>query len=92
MTHDGRSDSRAEPTAEPAPTAAPRRDRSRLLYAGTFAVALILFAGVAALLVNITTRKTEGETTAVRVVDIEDGETDAAIWGPTSRASTAASS
>ena len=70
-----------EPTAEPAPAAAKRRDRSRLLYAGTFVVALILFAGVAALLVNITTRKTEGETTAVRVVDIEDGETDAAIWG-----------
>ena len=36
-------------------------------------VGIVAFAGMAALLVNISTRQAEAETTYVQVADIEDG-------------------
>jgi nitrite reductase (cytochrome c-552) len=46
-----------------------------------FVVGVVLLAIVAALLVNIFTRKQEGQTTVIRVVDVQDGEVDASVWG-----------
>ncbi|HEX5827665.1 MAG TPA: ammonia-forming cytochrome c nitrite reductase subunit c552 [Candidatus Limnocylindrales bacterium] len=69
------------PATEPPAQAPRRRSRGRWLYGGAFVVGMIAFVGIAALLVNISTRKAEAETTYVQVVDIEDGETDASKWG-----------
>jgi nitrite reductase (cytochrome c-552) len=60
---------------------APRRGRSRILFAVAFAVGAVVLVVIAALLVNIFTRKAESQVTSVRVVDVADGETDAAKWG-----------
>jgi nitrite reductase (cytochrome c-552) len=59
----------------------PRPNRSRIIVAVAFVVGIVLLVVVAALLVNIFTRKQEGQTTVVRVVDVQDGEVDASLWG-----------
>jgi len=59
----------------------PRRSRSRILLVVAFVVGIVVLLGIAALLVNIFTHKQEAQTTVVQVVDIEDGETDASVWG-----------
>ncbi len=60
---------------------APRRSRSRVLLVVAFVVGVVALIGIAALLVNIFTRKAESQVTVVRVVDVADGETDASKWG-----------
>ena len=57
------------------------RSRSRIAVVAAFVVGLVLLFVVAGLLVNIFTRKQEGEATFVQVVDVQDGETDASVWG-----------
>ncbi len=59
----------------------PRRNRTAIVVVAAFAVGVVLLVAVAALLVNIFTRQQEGQTTVVRVVDVEDGEVDASLWG-----------
>ena len=59
----------------------PRRSRSRILLVVAFVVGIMVLIGLAALLVNIFTHKQEAQTTIVRIVDVEDGETDPAVWG-----------
>ncbi len=59
----------------------PRRSRSRILLILAFVVGVIALVVIAALLVNIFTHKQEAQTTVVQVVDVQDGETDAAVWG-----------
>lgn len=59
----------------------PRRSRTRMLFVAAFAAGLVALFAVTALLVNIATRKAEAQATVVRIVDIQDGETDAAKWG-----------
>ena len=61
--------------------AEPRRSRSRILLVVAFVVGVVALIGIAALLVNIFTHKQEAQTTVVKVVDVQDGETDAAVWG-----------
>jgi nitrite reductase (cytochrome c-552) len=46
-----------------------------------FIIGIVLLLAISALLVNIITRKAEGETPIIRVVDVQDGETDPAVWG-----------
>jgi nitrite reductase (cytochrome c-552) len=58
-----------------------RRSRSVLFVAGAFALGFALLIGLAALLMNINTRKQEAAAPIVRIVDIQDGETDPAVWG-----------
>jgi nitrite reductase (cytochrome c-552) len=57
------------------------RSRSRIAVVAAFVVGIVLLFVVAGLLVNIFTRKQEGEATFVQVVDVQDGETDASVWG-----------
>lgn len=52
-----------------------------LWLAGGFVLGAVLLVGIGALLVNIATRKVEGETTVLQVVAIRDGEVDPAVWG-----------
>ena len=59
----------------------PRRNRTAIVVVAAFVVGVVLLVVVAALLVNIFTRQQEGQTTVVRVVDVEDGEVDASLWG-----------
>src|SRR5512133_2887744 len=59
----------------------PRRSRGWLAYGAAFIVGLVAILVIIGLLVNIFTRKAEGETTFVKVVDVQDGETDPAVWG-----------
>ena len=72
-----------EPVSQPgdASEPEPRRSRSGILLVVAFVVGIALLIGIAALLVNINTHKQEAQTTVVKVVDIEDGETDPAVWG-----------
>jgi nitrite reductase (cytochrome c-552) len=60
-----------------------QRLRSRQLwaYVGVFIIATALTAGVAALLMNIQTRRLEAVQTPLRVLDIPEGEIDPAVWG-----------
>ena len=60
---------------------APRRSRSRILLVLAFVAGVAILIVVAALLVNIFTRKAESQVTVVRIVDVADGETDASVWG-----------
>ena len=55
--------------------------RKYLAYVGVFAVAVVLTAVVAALLVNINTRKQEASEFPLRVVEIANDELDPAVWG-----------
>lgn len=64
-----------------APQPAPRRNRTAAIVIGAFALGLLALVVIAALLVNIATRRAEGQDPIVRVVDIRDGETDPAVWG-----------
>jgi nitrite reductase (cytochrome c-552) len=59
---------------------AARRSRSRLFLVTMAATAVAVFA-VAALLVNIFTRKQESRVPYVRVVEVDEGTTDPAVWG-----------
>jgi nitrite reductase (cytochrome c-552) len=59
----------------------PRRSRTAIVVVAAFVIGVVLLAVVAALLVNIFTRQQEGQTTVVRVVDVQDGEVDASLWG-----------
>ena len=61
--------------------AEPRRSRSRILLVVAFVVGVVALVVIAALLVNIFTHKQEAQTTVVQIVDVQDGETDAAVWG-----------
>ena len=64
-----------------APAAAPKGRRSTVIVASAFVIGIALLVGISALLVNVITRKQEAAITVVRIVDIQDGETDAAVWG-----------
>jgi nitrite reductase (cytochrome c-552) len=55
--------------------------RQTFLYITVFLVAAALTAGVAALLVNINTRKAEAVQYPLKVVEIADNEIDPAVWG-----------
>ena len=67
------------PQPQPQPT--PRRSRSTVIVVSAFVVGVVLLIGISALLVNIFTRKQEAQAPVVQVVDIQDGETDPAVWG-----------
>jgi nitrite reductase (cytochrome c-552) len=58
-----------------------RRSRSVIFVVAAFIVGFALIIGIGALLMNINTRKTEAAAPIVKVVDIQDGETDPAVWG-----------
>ena len=60
---------------------APRGRRSGILVVLAFVVGAVLLAVVGAMLVNIFERKQEATETFVQVVDVEDGEMDASVWG-----------
>ncbi len=51
------------------------------IYVGVFVVAAGVTAGIAALLMNIQTRKAEAIQYPLKVVDIPDDELDPAVWG-----------
>ncbi|MEI2691859.1 MAG: ammonia-forming cytochrome c nitrite reductase subunit c552 [Anaerolineae bacterium] len=55
--------------------------KSILTYVAIFAVAVILTAVVAAVLVNINTRKQEAAEFPLRVVEMAENELDPAVWG-----------
>lgn len=52
-----------------------------LTYVAIFAVAVILTAAVAALLVNVNSRKNEAAEYPLKVVEIAENELDPAVWG-----------
>ena len=58
-----------------------RSSRQIWVYVGLFVAAVLLTAGVAALLVNITQRKDEAAAYPLKVVEIAEGEIDPAVWG-----------
>ena len=58
-----------------------RRSRSVIFVVAAFIVGFALIIGITALLININTRKQEAVAPIVKVVDIQDGETDPAVWG-----------
>ncbi len=58
-----------------------RRSRSVIFVAAAFVIGFVLLIGVGALLMNISTRKQEAAAPLAKVVDIQDGETDPAVWG-----------
>ncbi len=62
------------------PTTPKTQRRSPLLIVA-FLIGVVALIAVGALLVNITQRKGESIETVVRMVDIKDGETNAAVWG-----------
>lgn len=55
--------------------------RQTLLFVIVFVIAAALTAGVAALLVNINTRKAEAVQYPLKVVEIAEDELDPAVWG-----------
>lgn len=55
--------------------------KSILKYVAIFAVAVILTAAVAALLVNVNSRKNEAAEYPLKVVEIGENELDPAVWG-----------
>ena len=57
------------------------RSRQWLIYGLIFIGSALLTAGVAALLVNITARQTEGRMLPMKVQEIPEGEIDPAVWG-----------
>jgi nitrite reductase (cytochrome c-552) len=70
-----------EPVTDVVPQPAPRGSRSGVLVVLAFVVGVVALAVVGALLVNIFERKQEATETFVRVVDVQDGEVDASVWG-----------
>ena len=81
MTNDEGTTMTQDPQPLPTPTPAPRRGRTFGLVVGAFVIGAVALVGIAALLLNIATRKVEADTTYVKVVEIDDGETDASKWG-----------
>src|SRR5512144_1987462 len=67
-------------TDSPQPSSS-RRSRSVLFVVAAFIIGFALLIGISALLININTRKQEATAPLVKVVDIQDGETDPAVWG-----------
>jgi len=63
------------------PQPAPRGRRSAVLVVLAFVVGAVALAVVGAMLVNIFERKQEATETFVQVVDVQDGEMDASVWG-----------
>lgn len=57
------------------------KPRQLAVYVGIFVLAVVLTAGVAALLVNINERQAEGRMSPLLVLEIPEGEIDPAIWG-----------
>ncbi|MCK6576520.1 MAG: ammonia-forming cytochrome c nitrite reductase subunit c552 [Anaerolineae bacterium] len=57
------------------------RTRQFIIYILVFAGAVVLTAGVAALLVNINQRQTEALQSPLRIVEIGEDELDPAVWG-----------
>ncbi len=57
------------------------RRRSTLLVIGAFVLGAVALVVIAGLLININTRKNEAAETTVKLVNIQDGETDPAVWG-----------
>ncbi len=59
--------------------------RSRLIrvgfYVALMAVVAAVAAGVTAMLLNVAERKSEGSTTSVRLVEVDEDTTDPAVWG-----------
>ena len=55
--------------------------RNMVLIVAAFVLGAVALIAVAALLLNINARKQEAAEPFVKVVDIQDGETDAAVWG-----------
>jgi nitrite reductase (cytochrome c-552) len=55
--------------------------RQTAIYAGIFLVATLLTLGVAALLLNINSRKQEAAQYPLRVVEIAEDELDPTVWG-----------
>jgi len=51
------------------------------LLVAAFVIGMALLIGVGALLVNINTRKNEAAVSPARIVEIQDGETNPAVWG-----------
>lgn len=58
-----------------------RRSRSAIFVVGAFILGFALLIGIGLLLMNINTRKQEAVAPIVKIVDIQDGETDPAVWG-----------
>jgi nitrite reductase (cytochrome c-552) len=58
-----------------------RRSRSVIFVIAAFVLGFAMLIGIGALLMSINTRKQEAAAPIVKVVDIQDGETDAAVWG-----------
>jgi len=59
----------------------PASGRRPWLMVVAFVVGIGLLVGIGALLVSIATRQTEAATTPARIVAIQDGEVDPAVWG-----------
>lgn len=57
------------------------QNRSTMLLLAAFAVGMVVMAGLAALLVNISQRKAEAVEFPLRVVAIAENELDPAVWG-----------
>ncbi len=58
-----------------------RRSRTVIFVVAAFVIGFAALIGISALLININTRKQEAVAPIVQVVDIQDGETDPAVWG-----------
>lgn len=57
------------------------RTRQWIIYILIFVGAVLITAGVAALLVNINQRQTEAQQSPLKIVEIPAGELDPAVWG-----------
>lgn len=55
--------------------------KTRLIFAGILVVAILASAAITALLVNISTRKSEASQQFVRVAEVTEDTTDASVWG-----------
>ena len=58
-----------------------RRSRTVIFVVAAFVIGFAALIGISALLVNINTRKQEAVAPTVKIVDVQDGETDPAVWG-----------
>ena len=62
-------------------TSSAGKRRNTVLIVAAFVLGAVALVVIAALLLNINARKQEAAEPFVKVVDIQDGETDAAVWG-----------